>query len=960
MKKESSIKKIFICTGYLLLTLICIVGIYILISMSSKKDNDSIVQACDNGNCFRNVSSKFLVDFVNNEYIRFETISSYSNPFEEEERGIWENIKYSLGIKKESKGIEISLIDASYDTTMQERLDLDSEQDGKIFNRGFELTTLGREIGNDEESVSKDTVISKDILKGIDIEYQIINGKGLKEEIVLKDIPEYTQECDIGECVVPLNRFVFNIKLDEGLRIKRSIDGTQGYPTGTFYIVDSEGNYYAHFLPEYAVDGVGYKTSNVISSITEADSGEYTYEIILDPEWLLSEERVFPVKIDPSIIHDSELTFDQGIYDRVQQDINLTIGLNSLEQKSGTYTSSILELGESAILKSISWQGYAQATGDGELPFSTLGLIYEENFNTSLSNRIKWGTGSLQLNSGESKILNINSNVAENITLEFWSYRRNMLNSNTIFSSNLGNLKIESSRYIFEDTTGAIFETNIPVNYNDWQYISLIFNISSMSVTIYIDELEYISEIGYMEENSLESIKYEGVGYIDTARVYERLLAKNELLSNSQYSNIQVQYMSSTDAVSWGDWINKISETPTTIVNEKSIDISTSIKSVNEYDMLSLEFLSDEELPIVLGENPFQNGVDQEDITRVSELEGSIESTQGFKYLDLFFSPNINQSSCVLDMGDLKITTSEDGLISVVFNGQEITSDDMYTVGEKNHLAMSFLTDRVVLYLNSNTKEFNSPYTLIPTTYSLGKGCSESLNPFDGDITDVRLSSIEKDTNDIEKYSNIEKRAYLLRPVFKASLQNDTQIQNLEDIQFSISQMPFGELNHIVTLNIGDTVAISEGQYSLEGVVTFVEHDTGLVEVKEWKEGGSVPPEGFTTSAKVLKWQREYISTDIFTSESSLISNMNIKYEYPERVKDIKLISGFNTQDQIEDTNERYIRYMLIFTTDIYGVSPYISSVNIDYLEGGPSMDEVMRHGQWFNDGAKQPFWWSK
>jgi len=42
------------------------------------------------------------------------------------------------------------------------------------------------------------------------------------------------------------------------------------YPNGVVYIVDENGNYYAHFLPEYAADAVGVKTSNVKSSIVKS------------------------------------------------------------------------------------------------------------------------------------------------------------------------------------------------------------------------------------------------------------------------------------------------------------------------------------------------------------------------------------------------------------------------------------------------------------------------------------------------------------------------------------------------------------------------------------------------------------------------------------------------------------------------------------------------------------------
>jgi hypothetical protein len=59
-----------------------------------------------------------------------------------------------------------------------------------------------------------------------------------------------------------------------------------------------------------------------------------------------------------------------------------------------------------------------------------------------------------------------------------------------------------------------------------------------------------------------------------------------------------------------------------------------------------------------------------------------------------------------------------------------------------------------------------------------------------------------------------------------------------------------------------------------------------------------------------------------------------------------------------EESSDRYIKYRFIYMTSKYGVSPYLSSVNIQYDSGGPGMDQLMRHGKWFDEGTQQPFWW--
>ncbi len=629
MKKENIFKKFLICTTYLVLAILCILGIFFLIYHSSSRENDSIVRAQDSSTYLRSINPKFLVDFVNDEYIRFETVSSYSNPFEGKEPSIWEKIRYFLGIKQERKGIQISLIDVSYDTDLSNILE---ERDINIsefsLNRSFELISSGREIGEEsDEAISKDTVISRNIYEGVDIEYQIIKGKGLKEEIVLNEIPKYTSDCSTGECTLPVNRFLFELELDEGLEIRKSMDGNTQYPSGVLYIADKEGNYFAHFLPEFAKDALGTKTSNVVSNISRTDSGRYIFEIILDPEWLLSEERVFPIRIDPSIVHDSKALFNEGIYDKVNLDEALMITLDE-GYSSGAYTSSILDLGSNSKLNGISWDGYSQATGDGELSYSVLGLIFQEGFNDLTSLKSKWGSGALQLDTlTDTKTVNINSNESNYFTLELWSNSRYIQNEQYIFKSNLLNLKVKDMKYVLEDINGTEYITQIPVKYNSWEYLALELDLNGSMTTLYVNELSEEISVVYTAL-TLESITFtRNVGYIDALRVYDRLVPRNELLANSQYSNIYLQYTSSDDGMTWTDWYTTSKYLPVSVVGEKDISLTSTTENFSNFEILSFRYLTQDQQDITLGSSKFVNGIDEVDITRLDQEVGDISLT---------------------------------------------------------------------------------------------------------------------------------------------------------------------------------------------------------------------------------------------------------------------------------------------------------------------------------------------
>jgi hypothetical protein len=961
MKKENTFKKILVCTTYLVLAIVCIFGVFFLIYKSSNRENDNIVRAQDSGTYLRSVNPKFLVDFVNDEYIRFETVSSYSNPFEGTKGNIWQKIQYMLGIRQQRKGIEISLIDVSYDTELRNILE---ERDINIsefnINRSFELISSGRVIGEEgEEPVSKDTVISRNIYRGVDLEYQIIEGKGLKEEIVLREIPQYVTECSSGECTLPVNRFLFKLDLDEGLEIKRSIEGNDQYPSGALYIVDGEGNYYAHFLPEYAVDAVGNKTSNVVSNISVSDKGGYIFEVILDSEWLLSEERVFPIRIDPSIVHDSEISFNEGKYDRVSTNEAVMLSLNE-GYKSGSYTSGILDLGSNSRLNGISWDGYSQATGDGEISYSVVGLIHQEDFNDLISSKTKWGSGALQLDTlTDTHTVPITPNETDYFTLELWSNSRYIQNEQYILKSNLINLKVKEGLYILEDSGGIEYPTELPAKYNDWEYIAVIMDMQGSSISLYVNELEYEVEVIYTD-TLLNTLTFtQSIGYIDSVRVYDRLVPRNELLGNSQYSNIYLQYSLSDDGLTWSDWYTKNKYLPESVVGEGNISLTSEVEDMSIFDILTFKYFTDTEQEITLGINNFVNGVDEQDITRLEEIEGIIELTEDIKYMDVLFTPDEVQNGCILALEGLEIYTLTSGEVGIYLNDENLLTEDMYIPNTTNILSISLTPTNTDIYLNGNVLQSSTIHTLTPQTYTVGDGCTTSLStPFVGDIKGVRLSTQEKSSIDILEYSNILNRTYILKPVFKAVLQSDTQIVDINDTTFSIAEIDSSQL--ISNLYVGDTVVISEDEEFVQGIVSSLDSDTGLVTVDGWQEGSTVPELGFSTLASIVKWEEEHIFVNTFLERNTPINTLTLASDIVGNIKDITLFSTQDMGDEVlfENTNSRYLKYKFIYITSRQGMSSYLSSVNIDFESGGPEMDQILRHGQWFNEGSKQGFWW--
>lgn len=791
MKKEEVFKKAALNALYIVVFLLLLSGISILVSRSIYRENSNIVYAQEG---YRNINPKFSVDFSNGG-IRFESSKSYRNPFEGKEANIWEKIQYFLGIDSEKKGLEIVLEEVSYDQRMEEMTNTKFQY--AELGRNFELIQSGKDIYNEEkDSVSKDTIISKEVYRGVDIEYQVIDGKGLKEEIILQDLIEYTTECEQGECRVPVNRYVFRVTLDDGLQLRRSVTGTEEFPAGTQYITDKNGNYFAHFLPEFAKDAVGNKTSDIYVNISPTDKeNEYIYELIVDAQWLLSSERVFPVMIDPSIVHDSSLSFDIGTYEKTVGTATNTIDLQN-GYLSGEYISSVLPLGDNATLDNIIWTVLGAGTRSGDIPYSRLGLILEENFDDTQTEKARWGPGSLVVS--QSRNFSVSPGESTYFAVEFWVYQTN---ENTdidkyILRSNLGNISVKNGFY----TVGENITTR-PVEYDSWQHIAVVFDVGNGKINMYVDGQE--EQIPFeFTDSTLRSVTVGGDssinGYIDTLRAYDRLLTKYEIASNTQYSRLYFTYRTASSQDSWSEWRYNASLTPEYEQREDGVYINTDSVDIREYNLLSFLYAGQDEEEIYITEEP------------------------------------------------------------------------------------------------------------------------------------------------------VEDSGYVFKPVFTASLTGT--LVDTSDKEIYIKEKG-STSNYIDNLNTGDTLIVQSDEYSLEGVVVSVNNATGLVEVGEWI--GNIPNGGFIENTDIYKWQREYISLFDYKGGPFVVKGEG-------KVKDIQLLSAYEESVPLSNSEVQYLQYKFVFTTTKPYLTPHLSSVNINYSSAGPRMDQILRHGKWFNEEGKQPFWWAR
>ena len=115
--------------------------------------------------------------------------------------------------------------------------------------------------------------------ESVKVEY-IFSGSGLKENIVLSEVPEKGQT------------YSFGIKA-EGLTAKLKKDNT-------VKLLDSENKEIFEIPAPYMYDGE-FEFSDKIKTTLEEENGEYILTYEPDNEWLSAEERAYPVTIDPTI-----------------------------------------------------------------------------------------------------------------------------------------------------------------------------------------------------------------------------------------------------------------------------------------------------------------------------------------------------------------------------------------------------------------------------------------------------------------------------------------------------------------------------------------------------------------------------------------------------------------------------------------------------------------------------------
>lgn len=357
-------------------------------------------------------------------------------------------------------------------------------QKEKIINTGYDISTT--------DSNQVDTVINREVVSGVDIEYQIIEGIGLKEEIVIKRsdinqvdcIQQVTESGSVKDiCSIPSNSYTFELALDPGVKLNMSLGSTNHHPTGSYFFTDKYGRYLYHLLPSYAVDANGVKTNNVkvsINPISVSDShlekSIYEITVTLNLQWLLETNRAFPVVIDPSIVHDTEAEFDGGsILSRVISGSGPEVYLTEQQLYSDIYTLGLWHMDEGSENSCSSGKDICDASGntnDGTF-----------NNGTTFSSAVALGNTqySISFDGTDDDVTLSNIYLGSRWTIEAWVNRSSGSGTKTIVDlnddTNYCSLRIGESTtdYVSATCSGSLSLLGTSsVSDNKWHHVALV------------------------------------------------------------------------------------------------------------------------------------------------------------------------------------------------------------------------------------------------------------------------------------------------------------------------------------------------------------------------------------------------------------------------------------------------------------------------------------------------------
>ncbi|MEI2467798.1 DNRLRE domain-containing protein [Niallia taxi] len=225
------------------------------------------------------------------------TTEVYAEPVHTKVDGEWTDISTEINLNKQNGMLETETtqLEAAYPS----KISYNNEIQYTFGKHTLEFTNISASNGNEvyELNQSKSTqtdenkVLYQDVLPGIDLRHVSLN-KEVKEDWIIKDYNGINE---------------FNYVVNTDLNPKLEEDGSI-----SFY-ENKNTKEKVFILPSPLMEdsnvinglGSGVKSNQLHYELESMGENQYSIKLLVEKEWLESEERVFPVYIDPSVSVDA-------------------------------------------------------------------------------------------------------------------------------------------------------------------------------------------------------------------------------------------------------------------------------------------------------------------------------------------------------------------------------------------------------------------------------------------------------------------------------------------------------------------------------------------------------------------------------------------------------------------------------------------------------------------------------
>ena len=447
-------------------------------------------------------------------------------------------------------------------------------------NLETELQQLAAQENNNNSSLTSwendQTLVVKNQLADIDLEFKPMSDVGLKENIVINGSQEV------------YDTYLYDLNIDQNVILHRAQDDQPfGLSTGTYYFTDQSNNYVAHFLPLLAYDSNGFETKNISMEILPAYaptygqvsnlSLQYFIAITVDKNWLTDPAIQYPIKIDPSIVHDTKAEFDSGTLNRLQTTADNRVELKQHELAADSSTLGLWHFNESTGQIATDYSGNAN---DGQLGSTTGSDTNDPTWNTTSQ---KFGASALSFDGTDDYVTMGDKDVfsfADNkFTISFWM----KANDTTSLIGVLGKRGSPWEYSIHTNTAGTLtFYTWTSDGGNIvYPYLTTTYDTSWTYYTFTADGTRaYLYKNGQLVSSSLKNSAYNlsnstanfeigrggdasGIRYmngsIDEVKISNRALSPEEIKQDAQYRPYGVYTSSVMDLGSTAPTFNNFS-----------------------------------------------------------------------------------------------------------------------------------------------------------------------------------------------------------------------------------------------------------------------------------------------------------------------------------------------------------------------------------------------------------------